>query len=94
MTLQEFISWLTRPKVTVASNLATLMALPLAVEFLLIYLLDRLQRRDSLPQVLTHMSARTSVAPKTWWECRTNHLELSPKARRRAQACTTLAGPR
>ena len=87
MTFQEFISWLTRPEITAAANLATIVALPLAVISLLIYLLDRLQRRDSLPQVPTPMLAQTPVAPRTWWEYLTSDLELSPKARK---ACAGL----
>ena len=78
---------MTTPEITAAANLATIVALPLAVMSLLIYFLDRLQKRESLPQIPTPMLAQTPLAPKTWWEYLTNDLELSPKARK---ACAGL----
>ena len=87
MTFQDIVSWLTTPEITAVANLATIVALPLAAMSLLSYFLDRLQKRESLPQVPTPMLAQTPVAPKTWWEYLTNDLELSPKARK---ACAGL----
>ena len=78
---------MTTPEITAAANLATIVALPLAVMSLLIYFLDRLQKRESLPQIPTPMLAQTPLAPKTWWEYLTKDLELSPKARK---ACAGL----
>ena len=78
MKSPAIVIWLTSPEITAVANLATIVALLFAVISLLIYLLDRFQKRETLPQVPKPVLAQSPVAPRTWWEYLTNDLELSP----------------
>ena len=87
MTLPEAVSWLTTPEITAIANVATILALVLALTSLLAYLLERLKKRETLPQVPAFMVAKPRIAPRTWWEYVTNDLKLTSKARK---ACVRL----
>ena len=87
MTLPEAVSWLTTPEITAVVNVAAILALVLALISLLVYLRERFQKQETLPQVPTPIVAQSRIAPRTWWEYLTNDLKLSPKARR---ACAGL----
>ena len=88
MTLTELASWLTTREITALANAATIAGLLVAVVVpLAVYLLNRLRKRETLPEVPTPVLAQSSVAPRTWWEYLTDDLELSQKARK---ACAGL----
>ena len=87
MMWQEIVSWLNRPEISAAANVAAIIGLAWIVVLIVAFLLERLRRREALPQVPTPMLAQTPVAPRTWWEYLTSDLELSPKARK---ACAGL----
>ena len=72
MTWQEVVSWLNRPEITAAANVAAIVGLAWIVVLIVAFLLERLRRREALPQVPTPMLAQTPVAPRTWWEYLTN----------------------
>lgn len=88
MTLPDIVKWLTTPGITAVANAATILALVLALMMpLLAYRLERLKRRETLPQIPISIPTRSRTDPRTWWEYLTNDLELSPKARK---ACASL----
>jgi len=87
MMWQEVVSWLNRPEITAAANVAAIVGLAWIVVLIVAFLLERLRGRKAVPQVPTPMLAQTPVAPRTWWEYLTNDLKLSPKARK---ACAGL----
>ena len=84
---QDLINWSTSIEITATANLATIVASLVALISLLLYIFDRRQKREALPQVPAPMLDQASVAPKTWWEYLTNDLDLSPRAR---QLCVNL----
>ena len=82
MTLTDVIRWLTTPEITAVANAATMVALALAVYPLVVFMLKRLRKRETLPHIPTSIPAQSWTSPRTWWEYLTNDLELSPKARK------------
>ena len=88
MTLTDVVRWLTTPEITAIANAATILALALAVvSLLVVFLFERLRKRETLPRIPTSIPAQSRTAPRTWWEYLTNDLELSSKARK---ACVSL----